>query len=116
VFFFIKNEGNGNVMVKMTIQNKMIVEDHESKINELIGKMTLEEKVGQLTQIVPSLYGAFEEIITKLVEGEISYQEFQAMEKNYHKDEIREGILGSMGGVTGAEISNELQKNSHRGV
>lgn len=97
-------------MVEMAMQEKMIIEDQESKINKLVGKMTLEEKVGQLTQIVPSLYGAFEEIITKLVEGEISYQEFQAMEKNYHKDEIREGILGSMGGVTGAEISNELQK------
>jgi beta-glucosidase len=98
------------VMVKMSNQDKMKVEDYEKKINDLISKMTIEEKVGQLTQIVPSLYGAFEEIITKLVEGEISYQEFQAMEKNYHKDEIREGILGSMGGVTGAEISNELQK------
>jgi beta-glucosidase len=98
------------VMVEMAMQDKMILEDQESKINELIGKMTLEEKVGQLTQIVPSLYGAFEEIISKLVEGEISYQEFQAMEKNYHKDKIRDGILGSMGGVTGAEISNELQK------
>ncbi|NHC42514.1 glycosyl hydrolase [Bacillus sp. MM2020_1] len=97
-------------MVEMSIQDKMIVTDYENKINELISKMTLEEKVGQLTQIVPSLFGAFEEIITKLVEGEISFQEFQAMEKNYHKDEIKEGILGSMGGVTGAEISNELQK------
>jgi beta-glucosidase len=98
------------VMVKMSIQDNMKMEEYEKKINDLISKMTIDEKVGQLTQIVPSLYGAFEEIITKLVEGEISYEEFQAMEKNYHKDEIREGILGSMGGVTGAEISNELQK------
>lgn len=76
--------------------------------------MTLEEKVGQLTQFLPSIFGAFgmtkDEIIAKLVEGEISYEEFQAMERNYHKDEIREGLLGSMGGVTGAELSNELQK------
>jgi len=98
------------VMVKMSIQDNMIMEEYEKKINNLISKMTIEEKVGQLTQIVPSLYGAFEEIIAKLVEGQISYQEFQSMEKNYHKDEIRKGILGSMGGVTGAEISNELQK------
>lgn len=107
---FFENKVEGKVMVKMSIENKMKLEDYEKKINVLISKMTIEEKVGQLTQIVPSLYGAFEEIITKLVEGEISYEEFQAMEKNYHKDEIREGILGSMGGVTGAEISNELQK------
>ncbi|MEH7131073.1 beta-glucosidase BglX [Neobacillus drentensis] len=95
---------------ELNIKENVIEKAYEHKINELINKMTIEEKVGQLTQIVPSLYGAFEEIITKLVEGEISYQEFQAMEKNYHKDDIREGILGSMGGVTGAEISNELQK------
>jgi len=101
-------------MVNASSQEKIIGEDYEKKINELIGKMTLEEKVGQLTQFLPSIFGAFgmtkDEIIAKLVEGEITYEEFQAMERNYHKDEIREGLLGSMGGVTGAELSNELQK------
>ncbi|MEH7120631.1 glycoside hydrolase family 3 N-terminal domain-containing protein, partial [Neobacillus vireti] len=101
-------------MVKASSQEKIISEEYKKKINELIGKMTLEEKVGQLTQFLPSIFGAFgmtkDEIIAKLVEGEISYEEFQAMERNYHKDEIREGLLGSMGGVTGAELSNELQK------
>ncbi|MDR4946738.1 glycoside hydrolase family 3 N-terminal domain-containing protein [Neobacillus cucumis] len=100
----------GKVSNLKTIINK----NYEKKINELISKMTLEEKVGQLTQFLPSIFGAFgmtkDEIIAKLVEGEISYEEFQAMERNYHKDEIREGLLGSMGGVTGAELSNELQK------
>ncbi|MBT2654760.1 glycoside hydrolase family 3 C-terminal domain-containing protein [Bacillus sp. ISL-18] len=95
-------------------QKTSINTDHEKKINELISNMTLEEKVGQLTQFLPSIFGAFgmtkDEIIAKLVEGEISYEEFQAMERNYHKDEIREGLLGSMGGVTGADLSNELQK------
>ena len=101
-------------MVKVRNQEKVMKPDYENKINELISKMTLEEKVGQLTQFLPSIFGAFgmtkDEIIAKLVEGEISYEEFQAMERNYHKEEIREGLLGSMGGVTGAELSNELQK------
>ncbi|MEH7094121.1 beta-glucosidase BglX [Neobacillus vireti] len=101
-------------MVKVRDQKKTMNSDYESKIHGLICNMTLEEKVGQLTQFLPSLFGAFgltkDEIIAKLVEGEISYEEFQAIERNYHKDEIREGLLGSMGGVTGAELSNELQK------
>lgn len=101
-------------MVKIRNQETIINNDYATDINELIGKMTLKEKVGQLTQFLPSIFGAFgmtkDEIIAKLVEGEISYEEFQAMERNYHKDEIREGLLGSMGGVTGAELSNELQK------
>ncbi|MBM7652393.1 glycoside hydrolase family 3 N-terminal domain-containing protein [Neobacillus cucumis] len=100
----------GKVSNLKTIINK----DYEKKINDLVGKMTLEEKIGQLTQFLPSIFGAFgmtkDEIIAKLVEGEISYEEFQAMERNYHRDEIKEGLLGSMGGVTGAELSNELQK------
>src|SRR3954471_2847822 len=101
-------------MVKIANQETFINTDYERRINDLIDKMTLEEKVGQLTQFLPSIFGAFgmtkDEIIAKLVEGEISYEEFQAMERNYHKDEIREGLLGSMGGVTGAELSIELQK------
>ena len=101
-------------MVKIANQETFINIDYERRINDLIDKMTLEEKVGQLTQFLPSIFGAFgmtkDEIIAKLVEGEISFEEFQAMERNYHKDEIREGLLGSMGGITGAELSNELQK------
>ena len=34
--------------------------DYENKINELIGLMTLSEKVGQLQQFGPSLVGAFD--------------------------------------------------------
>jgi beta-glucosidase len=101
-------------MVKIANQKTFINIDYERRINDLIDKMTLEEKVGQLTQFLPSIFGAFgmtkDEIIAKLVEGEISFEEFQALERNYHRDEIREGLLGSMGGITGAELSNELQK------
>ena len=98
------------MIIQTNKQDSFLSEDTEVRINELIEKMTVEEKVGQLTQIVPSLFGAFEEIISKLVEGEISYEEFQKMERNYHKEDIRKGLHGSMGGVTGAEISNELQR------
>lgn len=101
-------------MSNINRQEKFIRENYEKRIDELIAKMTLEEKIGQVVQISPSLFGAFgmtqDEIITKLVNGELSPEEFEKIERNYHEDEIRQGILGSMGGVTGAEKSNELQK------
>ncbi|WP_205600740.1 beta-glucosidase BglX [Gracilibacillus sp. YIM 98692] len=92
------------------MKEHFINESYEKKINELINQMTLEEKIGQLIQIVPSLFGAFDETIAKLINGEISYDEFQKLDRNYHEDKIRGGVLGSMGGVTGAETSNRLQK------
>ncbi|MGV8981036.1 beta-glucosidase BglX [Clostridium sp.] len=95
-------------------QQNHIIEEYEKRIDELIIKMTLKEKIGQLVQISPSLFGAFgmtqDEIIQKLVNGEITPEQFEKFERNYHEDEIREGIIGSMGGITGAEKSNELQK------
>ncbi|MBU7591284.1 beta-glucosidase BglX [Metabacillus halosaccharovorans] len=92
------------------MNEQLIKGSNETKIDELIKKMTIKEKVGQLIQVVPSLFGAFDETITKLINGEISYDEFQKLDRDYHKDNIRDGTLGSLGGVTGAEISNELQK------
>ncbi len=101
-------------MNEMNKQQELIQDEREKKIDELLSKMTLEEKVGQLIQISPSLFGAFgmtqDEIIQKLVNGELSPEEFEKLERDFHEDEIRKGLLGSMGGVTGAEKSNELQK------
>lgn len=95
-------------------QEEFIKKDYEKRIDELINKMTLEEKIGQVIQISPSLFGAFgmtpDEIIEKLVNGEITPEEFEKIDRNYHEDEIRQGLIGSMGGVTGAEKSNELQR------
>ncbi|MCM8709902.1 glycoside hydrolase family 3 C-terminal domain-containing protein [Clostridium sp. SYSU_GA19001] len=101
-------------MIMTNKQEKFIREDYEKKIDELIAKMTLKEKIGQLVQISPSLFGAFgltvDELIQKLVNGELSPEEFEKLDRDYHEDEIREGIIGSMGGVIGAEKSNELQR------
>lgn len=101
-------------MLNKNRQEEFIKKDYEEKIDQLISKMTLEEKIGQLIQISPSLFGAFgmtpDEIIEKLVNGEITPEEFENLERNYHEDEIRQGLIGSMGGVNGAEKSNELQR------
>jgi beta-glucosidase len=101
-------------MIQKNKQENFIREDYEKRINELISKMTLMEKIGQVVQISPSLFGAFgltiDELIQKLVNGELSPAEFEELDRDYREDEIREGILGSMGGVVGAEKSNELQR------
>ncbi|NSB32601.1 beta-glucosidase BglX [Clostridium saccharoperbutylacetonicum] len=95
-------------------QEEFINKDYEKRIDDLINKMTLEEKIGQVIQISPSLFGAFgmtpDEIIEKLVNGEMTPEQFEQLERNYHENEIRQGLIGSMGGVTGAEKSNELQR------
>jgi len=87
---------------------------HEERISELLEEMTLEEKVGQLLQLSPSIFGAFgltqDEIIQQLVNGEMSYEQFSKLERNYHEDKIRAGLIGCMGGVTGAKKINELQR------
>lgn len=86
----------------------------ENKITDLLSRMTPEEKIGQLVQLSPSLFGAFgltqDEIIQKLVNGEMSREEFSKLERDYQEDKIRAGLVGSMGGVTGAARVNELQR------
>lgn len=39
---------------------KMIIEKQQEKIKDILSQMTLEEKIGQLQQLGPSLVGAFE--------------------------------------------------------
>ncbi len=86
----------------------------EQKIDALLARMTLAEKIGQLQIVNPSIFGTFEEtieeLIEKLTEGKISVAEFQTMPRNYHEQEIRDGQLGAMGGVTSADKANELQR------
>lgn len=92
--------------------------DCEKKIKELIGKMTLEEKVGQLQQCGPSLVGAFEvsfeELLNMMFDGKISKEEFDRLmstaEHDFHEEELRVGHIGSYNGVGDAATANRLQK------
>jgi len=61
----------------------------EAKINALIGRMTLEEKLGQLQQLDGHADGNYRE---------------------EHKEMIRRGLLGSTLNVRGAHRTNELQR------
>lgn len=90
----------------------------EKKIDELLSKMTLQEKIGQLQQIGPSPVGGFE---ISDEEAEKMYTDGRISEKLYlsivnhtmldgREEEIRKGNVGSFIGIIGAEKSNHLQR------
>lgn len=82
--------------MKLTSEQKKFVED-------IMSKMTLEEKVGQLNQESPSIVGGFdvpfEELIEMVTDGRISQDEFGKImataERDYHEDDIRAGKVTS---------------------
>lgn len=94
-----------------------ITKEQEAKIDSLLKKMTLEEKIGQMNQASVSVVGGFEIPIDELVlmfeEGKISHDEFRRImnsaEQDYHEDEIREGKIGSFM-IQDPVKANELQK------
>lgn len=91
---------------------------YEERIQELLSKMTLEEKVGQLQQCGPSLVGAFEvsfeELLNMMFDGKISKEEFEQLmgtaTQDFHEDDLRAGRIGSYNGVGDAATANRLQK------
>ena len=88
------------------------------RIEELINKMTIDEKIGQLHQSGVSIVGAFEvsfeELINMLTDGRITPKEFEEYmnnaEEDFHEDDIRAGYISSFNGVHGSEKVNRLQK------
>lgn len=91
---------------------------YEEKIQNLLGQMTLEEKIGQLQQCGPSLVGAFEvsfeELLDMKFDGRISEEEFgrlmSTVEQDFHEEDLRAGKIGSYNGVGNANTVNKLQK------
>ena len=91
---------------------------YEEKIKDLLEKMTLEEKVGQLQQCGPSLVGAFEvsfsELLDMMFDGKISEAEFGRLmstaQEEFHEEDLRAGKIGSYNGIKNAATANKLQK------
>lgn len=91
--------------------------DMNMNINELLSKMTLEEKLGQLNQIPPSIVGGFDvpfsELIEMVMEGRISQEDFGKMmansEQDFHEEDIKKGRISSFIMNNGKKY-NELQK------
>ncbi len=89
----------------------------EKRIQDLLDRMTLEEKAGQLNQSGGSLVGAFdlsfEELMTMVQDGRITEEEAHKMlsdaKHDWHEDDLRAGRIGSYLNVIGAEEMNRLQ-------
>ena len=89
----------------------------KAKVKDLLSRMTLEEKIGQMNQESVSIVGGFDvpfsELIEMLTDGRITQEEFEKImstaEQDYHEDDIRAGRVGSLM-VQEPEKCNELQK------
>lgn len=94
------------------------MKNYEDKIKELLSKMTVEEKVGQLQQCGPSLVGAFEvsfsELLDMMFDGRISEAEFGRLmstaQEDFHEEDLKAGKIGSFNGIKNAATANKLQK------
>lgn len=96
---------------------KALTEKQKEKIEELLREMTIEEKIGQMNQISPSIVGgfdvSFEELIEMMTDGRISKEEFGRLmagaKQDYHDDVNRAGGLSSVL-LSDPEVANQLQK------
>lgn len=90
----------------------------EKRIDELMAKMTLEEKIGQLYQTGLSPVGGFEISVKEAEQmfeaGRIGRKEYEELVTRASADEkenmIREGTVGSYIGIHNPEHANRLQK------
>lgn len=98
--------------------DKNALEEIDIKIKHLLGKMTLEEKIGQLHQVGSSPVGGFEislEEKKKLYEsGQITKEQYDreisGIKFDTQENDVREGKIGSFLGIIGADRCNHLQK------
>ncbi len=96
--------------MKLTSEQKAFVAD-------LLSRMTLEEKIGQMNQESPSIVGGFDvpfsELIEMMTDGRISQEEFgrimSTAKQDFHEEDIRAGRVGSMM-VNDPRENNRLQK------
>ena len=94
-----------------------LTEEQKEKVKDLVSQMTLEEKIGQMNLISPSIVGGFDvsfpELIEMVNDGRITHEEFDRIlsnaERDYREDDIRAGRIGGMM-LQDPEKVNELQK------
>lgn len=93
-------------------------EKNEKIIDELLKKMTLSEKIGQLHQVGPSPVGGFEispdDAEKMLSAGKITKEKYDSIINHTmldaREDEIRAGRIGSFIGIDDADTANHLQQ------
>lgn len=96
---------------------KTLTDEQKATIDELIKEMTLEEKIGQMNQIMPSIVGGFDvsfgELVDMMTDGRISKEEFNKLVADAKPDFLDD--VSSRGGLSSAlvsdpEIINRIQK------
>ena len=90
----------------MTTARKNFSAWRSKKIDDLLSRMTLLEKAGQMTQLGPSIVGGFD--IEAFMENP-DPDFFKNAKRDFHEDWIKEGLVGSYLGMFGAEDINRLQ-------
>ena len=102
----------------MNRQTELVTPETEAKIDALMRKMTVEEKIGQLHQVGPSPVGGFEippeELKLMLREKRITREEYERNLAGFcadrHEADVRAGKIGAFLGVRGVEKSNRMQR------
>lgn len=81
-----------------------LTQSQAKRVEELIGQMSLDEKIGQMNLESPSIVGGFDvpfsELIEMMADGRISKEEFTRImsgaKTDYHEDMIRAGQAGAL--------------------
>ncbi|MEI6290721.1 MAG: hypothetical protein WCP19_09835, partial [Chloroflexota bacterium] len=90
-----------------SFQNSLLDPAIESKVNNLLEKMSLLEKAGQLNQLGANMVGGFDfEAFMDNPDPEL----LKNVKRDFHEDWIKEGTVGSFLGIQGADEINKLQK------
>ena len=94
-----------------------LTQEQKDFVADLLSRMTLEEKTGQMNQESPSIVGGFDvpfsELIEMLTDGRLPQEEFEKImstaKQDFHEEDIRAGLVGSMM-VKDPRENNRLQK------
>ena len=94
-----------------------LTQEQKDFVADLLSRMTLEEKIGQMNQESPSIVGGFDvpfsELIEMLIDGRLPQEEFEKImstaKQDFHEEDIRAGLVGSMM-VKDPRENNRLQK------
>ena len=81
-----------------------LTQEQKKFVEDLLSRMTLDEKIGQMNQESPSIVGGFDvpfsELIEMLTDGRISQEEFGRLmataKQDFHEDDIRAGLVSSV--------------------
>ncbi|MBQ8611277.1 MAG: beta-glucosidase BglX [Oscillospiraceae bacterium] len=102
----------------MSNRRKIITPEIAARVEELLAKMTLEEKIGQLNQVGPTPVGGVDLTLAEwkrmLDAGKITRAEYDkavaGIPMDAQEDDVRAGRIGSFLVLKGAEKCNRMQR------